>query len=708
MDLVVRVRAAGDSSLTSVFRPLLAASAAASRGVEANLASSGKGAARAAAEGAAAHKTAASAQAASIKAIQALRNADHREFLANLKTEEAEAKKTAKAIGDEQRKQAKASEAAQKKALEVASGAARTFGSLMRSSIGVAKDVGAGFGIDFSLQGGLARSMQRNSTAIALSNAAYKDGGARESVAGLESTAMATGAKYKLDPTSVIEGLAQYQKLTGDLATGKAGLDGLAALAGATTTKLDDMFAAAGNVGNALGEVGKEFKTPEEKAKAVLDVMKSVAAFGQEGAVEVSDLSKQMAKVAAAAGFFEGDRGENLKKMTALAQLARMSGGAASATQAATSVLSFANILRTPARRAQFKEAGIDVDSATQKGQLRDPIEIIKEALTKTGGAIEPMKKMFANVMGDKPVTALATAYNKAGGGEAGMKAVDAMLAKFGGAMSDAQIASNNAERMKGKEAAGVDAQIQLDQVYSELSTALLPALREFTPVAKAAAQGLSWIVKESAQHPVAAITAALVASIGKAALGEAAGKALGSALVAAGGKGAAIGALAIAATAVYLQTKKTFDEGAEGQSKGVGTQISASNSAQIMRDVASGRISKEDALKKLEETYKEGSKDVKNAEQKVSYWSALNPFSDTSGADVGRAQALQETGATVGGKTAMDEMKANLANVKTAMDQLAAAIKADSSRVKDVNIVGGLPAPGPAVNNAARSSGVQ
>ena len=93
MDLVVRVRAAGDSSLTSVFRPLLAASVAASKGVEANLASSGKGAARAAAEGAAAHKAAASAQASSIKAIQALRNADHREFLANLKVEEAEAKK---------------------------------------------------------------------------------------------------------------------------------------------------------------------------------------------------------------------------------------------------------------------------------------------------------------------------------------------------------------------------------------------------------------------------------------------------------------------------------------------------------------------------------------------------------------------------------------------------------------------------------------
>ena len=208
MDLVVRVRASGDSSLTAVFRPLLAASAAAAKGVEANLAGTGKGAVKAAREGAAAVKAAADAQAISIAGIQALRDKDHARFLSQIKAEEAEQKKAATAVG-----------AAHQKAAQQASAALRTFGGLMRSGVGTAKEVGAGFGIDFSMQGGLARGMARNATAIALSNASYKDGGPRESVAGLESQAMATGAKYKLDPTGVIEGLAQYQKLTGDLAT---------------------------------------------------------------------------------------------------------------------------------------------------------------------------------------------------------------------------------------------------------------------------------------------------------------------------------------------------------------------------------------------------------------------------------------------------------------------------------------------------------
>ena len=562
MELLVRVRGVADaSSFNAAFRSLGAASVAANRQVEAAAARSGRAtqsiyreSARAAVQAADAAASAAEKSAAAevrskeraLARVAAIRERYFRE-------EQRRGEQAERAAERSAQRQERASAAAAQRQVQMLSGAARTFGSLARTGLSTLGSVAMGMGVDLSLGGGLGRAMSRNSTAIALSTAAYKDGGPRESVAGLEAQAMATGSKYKIDPTGVIEGLAQYQKLTGDLATGKAGLEGLTALAGATTTKLEDMFAAAGNVGNALGEVGAEFKTPEEKAKAVLEVMKGVAAFGQEGAVEISDLAKQMAKVSAAAGFFEGDRSGNLLKMTALAQLARQSGGAASATQAATSVLSFANILRTPARRAQFKEAGIDVDSATQKGQLRDPISIIKEALTKTGGAIEPMKKLFANVMGDKPVTALATAYNKAGGGDAGMKAVDAMLAKFGGTMSDSQIASNNAERMKGTAAQGVEFQIELDKITSAMGTELAPAMKDLAPVALSAAKSLAGIVTFGAQNPGLMITGALIASIGKAAVGEAVGKAVGGMLSSVTASHVGLGLLAAAAIAAAV-----------------------------------------------------------------------------------------------------------------------------------------------------------
>ena len=694
MDLVVRVRAAGDSSLTAVFRPLLAASAAASKAVEANLANSGKGAVKAAKEGAAAVKAAADAQAISIAGIQALRDKDHAKFLGQIKAEETEQKKAAAATGR-----------AHEKAYAQASAAARTFGSIMRTGVGTAKEVGAGFGIDFSLQGGLARGMQRNSTAIALSNAAYKDGGPRESVAGLESTAMAVGAKYKLDPTGVIEGLAQYQKLTGDLATGKAGLDGLAALAGATTTKLDDMFAAAGNVGNALGEVGKEFKTPLEKAKAVDDVMRSVAAFGQEGAVEISDLSKQMAKVAAAASFFEGDRGENLKKMTALAQIARASGGASSATQAATSVQGFANILKTPARRAQFREAGIDIDSKTHVGQLRDPIAIIKDALVKTGGAIEPMKKLFANVKGEQAVAGLATTYAKAGGGDAGMKAVDAMLAKFSGTMSDKQIRSNNEERMKGKEAQGVDTQIQLDQVYAELGTALLPALREFTPVAKGAAEALAGIVKFGAEHPGLAITAAIVASIGKAAIGETIGKTIGGLVASMTPATAGLGLLAAVAVAAAVAIADYQEKSDKEKGKGDKDAALVAKAQKELKET--GKISKETidevAMRRAEVSGMQSALKTGGVKDQDLTAMALAGISGDKAGTIATGEGATRD-AKEKGKEGVDALAGKL-------DALIAAYKESEKKPKgpiDVNIIGGMPSPGPAVNNAARSGGVQ
>ena len=705
MDLVVRVRASGDSSLTSVFRPLLAASAQAQRQVEAAASRSGKATQSIYRESGRAAVQAAdqAARAAEKSAGDEVRSRER--ALAHV------ARIRERYFREEQRRGEQADKLAAQNAAkaiawnqQVASAALRTFGGLAQAGIETAKEVGAGFEIDFSLQGGLSRGMARNSTAIALSNAAYKDGGPRESVAGLESTAMAVGAKYKLDPTGVIEGLAQYQKLTGDLATGKAGLDGLAALAGATTTKLDDMFAAAGNVGNALGEVGKEFKTPLEKAKAVDDVMRSVAAFGQEGAVEISDLSKQMAKVAAAASFFEGDRGENLKKMTALAQIARASGGASSATQAATSVQGFADILKTPARRAQFREAGIDIDSKTHVGQLRDPIAIIKDALVKTGGAIEPMKKLFANVEGEQAVAGLATTYAKAGGGDAGMKAVDAMLAKFSGTMSDKQIRSNNEERMKGKEAAGIDTQIQLDQVYAELGTALLPALREFTPVAKGAAEALGGIVKFGAAHPGLAITAAIVASIGKASLGEAAGMAVGKMLSSMTPATAGLGLLAGAAIAAALAIMSYVEKSDKEKDKGS----------------ADPRLI-EKANEELKRTGTLSQETIDKIAMRRAEVAGMQSALKTGGVETQdlTAVAIAELGydkagtiATGEGATrdAKEKGKEGVDALAGKLDALIAAYKDSEKKPKgpiDVNIIGGMPSPGPAVNNAARSGGV-
>ncbi|HMR80239.1 MAG TPA: hypothetical protein PKD61_34260, partial [Polyangiaceae bacterium] len=227
-----------------------------------------------------------------------------------------------------------------------------------------------GAGVDFNLESDVSRSVDIQRTATRLSNSAYLPGaagaaGVRQDPSSL--MADATGISDRLKGTTtageVLAGQSAFVAKTGDLQTARAVTEDLAKLSAAYGSNLEDVVDAAGDVSSVLGNI-------PNKAEAINSIMKSVAAQGKLGAVEMSDLATQMAKLTSAAVSFEGDTGQNILKMTALTQFARSKGGAASATQAATASAGFVNQLKTPARIAAFKKEGIDVMNA--KGQLRD------------------------------------------------------------------------------------------------------------------------------------------------------------------------------------------------------------------------------------------------------------------------------------------------------------------------------------------------
>ena len=525
MDLVVRVRAAGDSSLTAVFRPLLAASAAASRGVEAQLAGAGKAAARGASEGVAAHKRAGkevegvyrklgSAAEEWAKQSDKAQAATHKRALANLKELEREQKRSADAQIARSTTAARAERAA-----TVASGALRTFGGLARTGLSTLGSAAMGFGVDFSLQSGLAKSVARDTLARNISAQAYRGrpGEVAESPAALDALAQSVGEKYKIDPGKALGGLGKFQALTGDLETGKAALDGLAKLAKGFGVDLDQMVGAAGQVSSALGDVGegKAFATNAEKAAELNRIMRATTAQTQEGAIEMADFVSQFAKLKGAGIRFEGNVGDNILKMSALAQMAYQTGGAGSVSQASNAVMGFTNTLATKARRDAFKAQGVEIDSK-ELGKFVDPYEIIKRSLKATGGDTDKMKSMWGNILGEKAVNALSGAFRGAGGGDKGLAAVDALTARFGGTVTNAQLETNLATQMGSKASDAQAFQIELDKVTSQLGTELSPALKDLGPVAIGAAKGLSGLVSFGASHPETAITAAIVASIGK------------------------------------------------------------------------------------------------------------------------------------------------------------------------------------------------
>lgn len=377
-------------------------------------------------------------------------------------------------------------------------------------------DVARGAGVDFSIQGMVARNVDLQRQATDLSNSGYQAGdagpnGQRVDPRALVQQARTVGGELGIDAGEALSGLAQFQKITGDLATGRALLADMARLAKATGTDLGDMAAAAANVSNGLGD------TPD-KAKVLDQVMRTIAGQGKLGAVEISDMAVQMARVAASASKFSGDRGQNIAKMGALAQIARAEGGAPSAAESARSVGGFAATLQKTARIKAFKAEGIDVFSDKTKTAFKDPIELIKESLLATGGDLQKMNKLFMDVVGARAVGGLQKTFVGAGGGDQGLKAVDAVISKMLKAQVSQKEIQESAERASDTTAAkAARFQNELDKVTEGVMANLVPALEKAGPSVLAFADTVGKVATWTVNNPKTAIAAAISASIARA-----------------------------------------------------------------------------------------------------------------------------------------------------------------------------------------------
>lgn len=617
-------------------------------------------------------------------------------------------------FAQQQKEEEKADNKRQARAKQIASDSLSNMRAVAGAAARIGGEVVGGLGVSFSLSQGVTKARDLEKMAVDITNAANRgQGGAAGAQARsrqpteLLDFARGIGEKYAIDPTQAMRGIAQYQALTGDLDTAKAGMDDLAKLSKAFGTNLDDMVGAAGQIGSAIGDVGKEFKTPEEKAKVLYELLKQATAQGQEGAIEIADLAREYAKLKGAGVKFEGGAAANIGKMSALAQLSYQTGGAGSIREATNSVVGFANTLGTVARRREFKAAGIEIEN--KKGEFLDPYTIIRESLRKTGGDTDKMNALFKNVLGAKAVATFSTAFKGAGGGEAGIAAVDAILKKFSGTVSEDVIKENLGRSMGTKESKAIEVQNRLDKISASFLDKVLPSLEKLAPKAEGAADALASIVAWAASNPLAAVGVAVAgsvaAAIAKATIGEVAGNAIAKAVSSMGGKGLAVASIVATAATAYLYLQKTFDEGAKGQNKLADVEVSAGSSRQILREVAAGRITREEALKQLEETYSTGSKAVDLAKKGVGYADALNPFSRVTAEEAGMAQQLREgeNGPKVGGKTESEALQANLVSVKEAIESLKTQMSNDAKTVKKVEVVN--QPSGPAADQGGRAA---
>lgn len=379
----------------------------------------------------------------------------------------------------------------------IAMGVGRAGAGLASRVVG---DLARGAGVDLDLGSMFRKNTNLEATATQLSNSGYiagdKRNGARVDPRDLMNQAMSVSKATGTDANDALEGLVKFAGLTGDLQTGRDILKDMAVLAKASGSSLEDMVGAAGEVATALGDV-------QDKGAQVQALMRVFAGQGKLGAVEIKDLARYMAKVASSAQQIEGKPAENIALLGAFAQKARQLGGASSAAGAADSVAALINTFKTPARANAFH-------AATKKsvygdgGMIRNPEELVIEALRAKGMDPMGLKKIFGNVKGAQAIEGFATTYRQAGGGEAGEKAVREEFERLKrAAMQDVEVLDSFQAAMRTSQSQAEVFNTSLRESAMRVQDTLTPALLNAAPalleMANAGAKFASWVVGNEA-----------------------------------------------------------------------------------------------------------------------------------------------------------------------------------------------------------------
>lgn len=379
-----------------------------------------------------------------------------------------------------------------------------------------------GAGIDTSIQGGMGRAIALNSGAVGLSNQERITTGQTRGAGYYENLARNTGDKFSQRPEAVLDLVRSFTGKTGDFGAADKMSEQLTSISVASGADLNEM-------GDAAGYVYNQLKNIPGAAEKTIAVMRGIVGQTAVGAVEMKDYAKQMGRVAANAQSFEGDVSKNILKLSALTQLNIESGGATSAADAARGTVSFANTFGKGARLKQFEKAGVRVytDDTVVNGRVvagkerttkRDPFELLKDSFRATKGNVPQLANMFADVLGRKPLMALGGAFKAAGGGEAGIAAVEKSFGRYMNAQLSPETEKKNLADYKNSPAAKAQAfQNNLDKIVATMATRVIPSLERLAPKALTLADALGKLIGYVTENPFKALSAALTLAIGRA-----------------------------------------------------------------------------------------------------------------------------------------------------------------------------------------------
>lgn len=496
--------------------------------------------------------------------------------------------------------QARREAAARKRfARSVVTGVGRRASGLV-SSVGAFGTMAAGIGGGLMAASAFRGMTAKDKAARALANQAFNtsgsNGATREELRqDILNTSKPVALASGTPQAEVIGGMRQFMSKAGDINAAKQIAPFLADIADASETDLKDAGEAAGQVFMSAIAQGL---SGEDALKATKDIIAVMGGQAKEGAIELKDMAAQAGKLMSAAGQFKGDAADLANTMGAVGQMA-IAGGASSPEEAMTALMRLPDdIVKASGPRGAFKKAGINVFTDKTKTALRDPAELIMEAVSKTGGDLTKLKDMFG-LRSKKAVDPFRKAFVEAGGGDKGNQAMRDMFSRFTSLkMSSDEIGASAAFAREGTGKRFARIKERLDQklgpAVMRVIERMIPALEKMIPHLEKAGDVLARFIEWFSENPLtgigAIISATVVAEIAKAAIGSAITSALTAAmsgplvagiapvLAALGPFALALGAAALAALAV-----KRIYEGWTSNPESSG--VAALDRAQIARD---------------------------------------------------------------------------------------------------------------------------
>lgn len=363
----------------------------------------------------------------------------------------------------------------------VGRGVSRGLGTVGRIA-GAAAAIGGGFTIADSLQRGVADE----AAAGQLVRSASESGGFTKK--DVMTAASKQTIEKGVDKADVIAGIDEFVKKSGSLKAAMGLMDELASLSAATGASMSDLGMTAGDVFNKTGNVDD-----------VIAVMRNFAGQGQAGAVDIRDLGEYGSRLTATAGRFTGNLVGNIGAMGALAQTAVKTGTANDARVGTTAVMALAEDVSSKSDKFAALngggKGGVNVWADAGQTKLRAPQDIISESVFKTKGNQRELGKLF-NGESSKIVQGFANTFNTAGGGQAGMKAMQDLFASIKEqTMTSAQIQAGVDDKKTEMSAKLASAHEKLQQAINEKLLPLLPELVDkFSKLIPAISSVVEWL----------------------------------------------------------------------------------------------------------------------------------------------------------------------------------------------------------------------